>query len=164
MTESPKFAAAADIEASLDAFAEASEDPVPHVYERLFALHPAMKPYFWRDTNGAIRGEMLSRTVEAIFDFIGERRYADHMLGTEMITHEGYDVPREVFITFFSVIRDTARDLCGGAWTPAFESAWSEMIAEIETYVGLTPRVNAENAYFKGQREKFEAGDVPLPG
>lgn len=163
MTQEPHFAQAAEIEASLEAFAEACEDPSPAVYERLFAQHPHMKPYFWRDTNGAIKGEMLARTFSAILDFVGERHYADHMIGTEMVTHEGYDVPREVFITFFAVIRDTARDLTGGAWTPGFETAWNDLITEIQTYVGVTPRVEIENPYFKAQRERFEAGEIPTP-
>ena len=160
MTQTPAFARAAEIETSLELLAERG-DPVEAIYARLFQRHPQMKPYFWRDTNGAVKGEMLSRTFEAIFDFVGERRYADHMIRTEMITHEGYDVPREVFATFFEVVRDAARDLLAADWTPAFETAWSELLAEIEGYVQSTARVEVgDNAYFARQREDFEREGV----
>jgi len=146
MPTAPAFAQAAEIEATLEMLAERCEDPTPQVYARLFATHPAMQPHFWRDTNGAIRGEMLSRTFEAILDFVGERRYAQHMIGTEMITHEGYEIPREVFITFFGVVRDTVRDLLGADWTPAFETAWAGMLAEMEAFGQATPRIEALSA------------------
>ncbi|MFC3068620.1 globin [Phenylobacterium soli] len=153
------FARAADIEASLELAAERG-DPTPLVYERLFVRHPQMKPYFWRDTNDAIKGEMLSRTFAAIFDFIGERRYADHMIGTEMVTHEGYDVPREIFATFFEIIRDTLKAQLGADWTPAFDTAWAELLVDLNHYVTGAPRTETDNAYFKQLRERFEAGEL----
>ncbi len=122
-----------------------------------------MRPYFWRDTNDAIRGEMLSRTFAAILDFVGERRYADHMIGTEMITHEGYDVPREVFATFFEVIRDALRDILGDDWTAAFETAWAEMLIDIEHYVQATTRSDVSNPHFKAMLETFQRGEM-TPG
>lgn len=154
------FARAADIEASLELLAERDIDPTERVYERMFERHPHMKPYFWRDTDGAIRGEMLSRTFAAILDFVGERRYADHMIGTEMITHEGYDVPREVFATFFAIVRDALRDLLGGDWTPAFESAWTEMLAEIETFAQGTPQSGEVSEFHAARVEKFQRGEA----
>ncbi|MBL8553623.1 MAG: globin [Phenylobacterium sp.] len=157
MTAAPAFARAADIEASLEALAEVCEDPTPVVYKHLFAAHPTMQPYFWRDTNGAIKGEMLSRTFEAILDFVGERRYAQHMISTELVTHEGYEVPREVFVTFFGIIRDAARELLGADWTPAFEEAWTTMLAEMDAYARATPRSDATNAYFAAKLEEFTA-------
>ncbi len=157
MTKPPAFAKAALIEASLERLAERCEDPTPHVYERLFAAQPGMQAHFWRDTNGAVRGEMLTRAFEAILDFVGERRYAQHMISTEMVTHEGYDIPREIFMTFFATIRDTARDLLDMDWTPAFEAAWSGMLAEMDVYAGATPRTDTTSAYFTPRLAEFEA-------
>jgi hemoglobin-like flavoprotein len=153
----PAFHLAADIEASLALLAERVGDPTPLVYGRLFAEHPQMEAHFWRDTNGAIKGEMLSRTFDAILDFIGERRYADHMIGTEMVTHEGYDIPREIFATFFGVVRDTMRDALGAEWSPAFERAWAELLVEIDGFVGATPRSDVESAFHKARVAEFEA-------
>jgi hemoglobin-like flavoprotein len=136
------FTHAAEIERSLELAAEIG-DPTAAVYARLFAEQPQMQALFWRDSDGAIEGEMLSRVFAAILDFVGERRYADHMIGCEIVTHEGYDVPREVFATFFGVVAATLRDLLGDAWTPQIEAAWTELLAELDSYVQATPLVGA---------------------
>ena len=157
MSGGPAFGKAALIEESLEQLAETGQDPTPEVYARLFTRHPYMRPYFLRDTNGAIKGEMLSRTFSAILDFVGERRYADHMIGTEMITHEGYDVPREVFVTFFGVIRDTLREMLGDRWTADFDTAWNEMLAEIDSYAARVPRFDADSAYHRDLLARLKA-------
>ncbi|WP_374346587.1 globin domain-containing protein [Phenylobacterium sp.] len=160
MSNSPAFARAAEIEASLELVAELCDDPTPIVYERMFELHPHMKPYFWRDTNHAIKGEMLARTFSAILDFVGDRRYADHMIGTEMVTHEGYDVPREVFITFFAIVRDAVQTILGDQWTPALASAWAEMLAEIDGFGQATPRTDVVSAFHAPRLEAFQKGET----
>src|SRR5689334_1456598 len=133
MTE-PAFAHAAEIERSLELAAEIG-DPTAAVYARLFAEQPQMQALFWRDADGAIKGEMLSQVFAAILDFVGERRYAALMIGNEIITHEGYDVPREVFATFFGVVARTLRDELGAAWTPQIDGAWTALLAELDAYV-----------------------------
>ena len=160
MSTTPAFAQAALIEASLELVAERCEDPTPFVYSRLFELHPQMEPYFWRDTNSAIKGEMLARTFSAILDFVGDRRYADHMIGTEMVTHEGYDVPREIFSTFFAVVRDAIRGILGEEWTAEFETAWAAMLVEIDGYAQRTPRTDVINAFHAPRVEKFQRGEA----
>jgi hemoglobin-like flavoprotein len=140
------FPYAAAIEESLERVSERCEDPTLLVYDRLFKAHPDMRAQFWRDADGAIKGEMLSRAFAAILDFVGERRYADVMIGNELITHEGYDIPREVFATFFGVVAETVRDILGDAWTAEMALAWREMLAEIDGYVQNTPRIGAPGA------------------
>ena len=157
---SDAFARAADIEASLELLAERDIDPTAAVYERMFEQHPHMKPYFWRDKDWAIRGEMLSRTFAAILDFVGERRYADVMIGTEMVTHEGYDVPREVFATFFAVVRDAVREVLGPAFTPELAGAWDALLAEIDVYVQATPRHDVVSAYHAPRVAAFQRGET----
>jgi len=79
------------IEASLEIAAERAGDLTPRVYALLFQRQPAMEAHFFRDDDRSlIKGEMLMRVLEALLDFIGERRYADHMIECEVITHEGY--------------------------------------------------------------------------
>ena len=135
MADAPAFPAAAAIERSLELMAERCDDPTPLVYARLFAEHPDMQAHFWRDAAGAIKGEMLARTFAAILDFVGPRRYADHMIGTEMITHEGYDIPRDVFATFFGVVAATVKEVLGPDWTEELQSAWRDLLAEIDGFV-----------------------------
>jgi hemoglobin-like flavoprotein len=120
---------------SFELAAARCEDLTPLVYERLFRQSPEMQPHFWRDTNGAIKGEMLSRVIEAIFDFMGERKYADHLIQCEVVTHAGYDVPPEVFATFFGTVAETMKDLLGPDWSPETDEAWRSLLADLDFYV-----------------------------
>ena len=123
------------IEASIELAAERGGDLTPQVYQRLFREQPEMEPLFWRDRNGTIKGEMLARVFEALFDFIGDRRYADNMVQCEVVTHEGYDVPRGVFATFFGVVAKEIEAACGDGWTAAMDQAWRRTLADLDHYV-----------------------------
>jgi len=132
------------IETTFELAAERCEDLTPLVYDRLFRQSPEMQPHFWRDTNGAIKGEMLSRVIEAIFDFVGERKYANHLIQCEVVTHAGYDVPPAVFATFFGTVAKTLKELLGPEWTPEIDAAWRSLLADLDFYVkhpdqSLTP-------------------------
>lgn len=151
---------AALIEASLELAAERCADPTPLVYARLFAAEPALEPYFWRDTSGTIRGEMLSKVFEAILDFVGPRTYAHQLMTTEMINHEGFDVPREVFATFFAIVRETVKEIAGDDWTAETGEAWDAMLAEIATYIGATPRSDVVTPAFPSYNERKAAAQA----
>jgi hemoglobin-like flavoprotein len=120
---------------SLELAAERCEDLTPFVYQRLFREHPEMEPHFWRDKNGAIKGEMLARVIEAILDFIGDRAYAHRLIQCEVVTHAGYDVPPDVFATFFGTVCDTLEEIVGEAWRPDIDAAWRELLADLDYYV-----------------------------
>ena len=120
---------------SFELAAERCEDLTPLVYARLFAQQPQMQPHFWRDTSGAIKGEMLARVIEAMLDFVDERQYADHLIQCEVMTHDGYDVPPDVFATFFGVVAETMKELLGDAWRPDIEAAWTSLLADLDFYV-----------------------------
>ena len=122
------------IEQSLELASEFGRDLTPKVYARLFAVHPDMEALFVRDINGSVRGEMLARVFEMILDFIDRRAYAAQMIQCEVITHDGYGVPPEVFGLFFGVVRDTLRDVTGAAWSPAIDAAWSSMLEQMDWY------------------------------
>ncbi|MFI4974002.1 MAG: globin [Caulobacterales bacterium] len=126
---------AAAIERSLEIAGDRAGDLTESVYAVLFERQPEMKVLFFRDTNGAIRGEMLMRVFEAILDFIGERRYADHLIQTEVVTHAGYDVPPPVFATFFGLVAEVVREACGSQWTDAMNQAWRVILADLDHYV-----------------------------
>ncbi len=132
------------IEASLEIAAEHGGDLTPRVYALLFARQPAMQALFWRDTNGAVKGEMLMRVFEAILDFVGERRYADHLIQCEVVTHENYDVPRDVFATYFGVVAEVVREACSSEWSPAMAAAWRAMLADLDYYVTHPEQVAVE--------------------
>jgi hemoglobin-like flavoprotein len=123
------------IEASLDLAAERCEDLALLVYERLFAEHPQMEALFWRDTNHAVKGEMLARVFEAILDFVGERKYATTMIQCEVVTHEGYDVPPDVFRIFFATVAATLKALLAKDWSAEIDQAWTKLLADLDYYV-----------------------------
>ncbi len=120
---------------SLEIAAERAGDLTGRVYERLFERQPEMRSLFWRDSDGAIKGEMLSRVFEAILDFVGARRYAHRMIQSEAINHEGLDVPREAFRTFFEIVCDAVAEACGAEWTAAMAAAWRRMLNQLDFYM-----------------------------
>jgi hemoglobin-like flavoprotein len=121
--------------ASFEAAAERCSDLTPLVYRRLFRDHPEMEPLFSRDSNHAVKGEMLARVIEAILDFVGERRYAARLIQCEVVTHAGYDVPANVFGVFFGVVSDTIRDVLGAEWSPEMGAAWNRTLSNLHYYV-----------------------------
>jgi hemoglobin-like flavoprotein len=121
------------VEASLALVSERAGDLTPLVYARLFEQQPEMRRLFSRDE--AVKGEMLARTFEAILDFIGGNSFASHLIQCEVVTHSGYDVPPEVFGTFFGVVASTVREQLGEDWTAEFETAWQKLLGELDHFV-----------------------------
>ena len=119
---------------TLDLAAERSDDPTPLVYARLFAAHPDMEALFVRDTDGSVRGEMLTRVFEMILDFVDRRAYGAQLIQCEVVTHDGYGVPPSVFGAFFDSVADTVRDLIGADWTPAMQAAWTALLKDLNWY------------------------------
>ncbi len=126
-----RFAKADAIEASLMLAGERVPDPTELVYARLFAEHPHMEGLFCHDRNNAVKGEMLSRALDNILDYIGERHYADHLIRSECMTHDMYGVPPEVFSTFFATLAATLQGILGADWTAETDAAWRELLAEL---------------------------------
>jgi hemoglobin-like flavoprotein len=134
------------IEHSMEVAAERAGDLTGRVYELLFERQPEMEALFWRDTSGLIKGEMLMRVFEAILDFIGERKYADHLVSCEVMTHAGYDVPPRVFSTFFGLVGEVVQEACGPEWSPAMGHAWRRTLAELDAFVIHPDRVLAQES------------------
>lgn len=117
------------IERSFELAAEQVSDVTARVYEKLFARYPEMQPLFVRDKTGTVRGEMLARTIDVILDSIDRNTYGENFVRCEVITHEGYGVPREVFPRFFEAIVSALREILGADWTPAMEHDWNALLA-----------------------------------
>ena len=120
---------------SLERAGEIGGDITPHVYDRLFTEYPDMRDLFVRDTNGSVKGEMLMRVIEAILDFLGARTYSATLIQCEVVTHDGYGVPPEVFGVFFGTLATTIRDVIGAEWTGAVDLAWTQLLADLDHYV-----------------------------
>ena len=111
-------------------------DLAPLVYARLFVRHPEMEAQFVRDTNGAVRGEMLARVFEMVLDYVDAGAYAEGMIRNEVVTHDGYGVPPEVFPLFFDVVAESVREAADRAWTPEMALAWDRMVADFRHFAG----------------------------
>ncbi len=107
-------------------------DPTGAIYRHLFLWRPELEALFVRDQNGAVRGEMLARTIEMIFDLSDRVSYAPHMVRCEVVTHAGYGVPPEDFPLFFHAIAAGLKETAGEAWTDRFDQAWSRLLLELE--------------------------------
>jgi hemoglobin-like flavoprotein len=132
-----QFAQADVIEASLGLAAERGGDLMPRVYARLFEARPDLEPLFGKDVNDAVKGEMLAQVFDTIFDFIGDRVYADHLMRSHSITHEAYNVPPAVFLSFFTVVADTVAEVIGSEWNSEMAAAWDALLAEIAETLAL---------------------------
>jgi len=116
------------ISQSLELAAERAGDITPRVYERLFALYPDMLPLFVRDKTGSVRGEMLARTIDVLLDFTAANSYGANFIRSEIVTHEGYGVPRDVFPKFFEAIAHTVRDILGADWSEDMSREWQALL------------------------------------
>ncbi|TFV75255.1 globin [Bradyrhizobium frederickii] len=126
------------IEISFVLAAARCEDLTPCVYRRLFDEHPETRAMFRFDGRDLVKGSMLALAIEAILDFAGQRRGHFRLIACEAASHDGYGTPRELFIAFFTIIRDTLRDLLGDQWTTEIARAWDALRADIDTLAGAT--------------------------
>lgn len=107
-------------------------DIAPLVYAKLFAAHPDMEALFVRDKTGAVRGEMLARTIEMILDFLETDGFASNMLACEAVTHAGYGVPPEIFPAFFTALHGSLRESLAEDWRADEERAWAELVERLQ--------------------------------
>ncbi len=129
---------AALITQSLEIASERGGDLTGAVYARLFHERPDLEPLFVMDTDGAVRGEMLSRVFDAILDFVGDRAYAHNLIHAEASNHDGYNVGRKDFALFFRTVAETIHSACGEAWSTQTSEAWSRLLEEIDLYISAS--------------------------
>jgi hemoglobin-like flavoprotein len=125
------------IEQSFELAASCCADLTPLVYQRLFNEHPETRAMFRSQGSELVMGSMLALTIEAILDFAGPRNGHFRMIACEVVSHDAYGTPRELFIAFFATIRDTLRDLLGDEWSPDMAEAWAQLLVEIEGFAGI---------------------------
>ena len=77
---------------------------------------------------------MLTRAIEVIFDHIGPNAYAENFLRCEVVTHDGYGVPPDIFSKFFDVLAETLRDILGADWSPAMDQAWKTLLDDLARF------------------------------
>jgi hemoglobin-like flavoprotein len=117
---------------SFEIAAARCEDLTPLVYRRLFRDHPEAEAMFRRDRGDLVKGSMLAFTIDAILDFAGERRGHFRMIECEMMSHDAYGTPPELFNAFFGIIAETLRELLGADWSTEVEDAWRKLLDEVD--------------------------------
>jgi hemoglobin-like flavoprotein len=120
------------IQHSFELAAERCADLTPLVYRRLFREHPETQAMFRTEGSDLVKGSMLAMAIEAILDFAGERRGHFRMIACEVLSHDAYGTPRELFVAFFRIIAETLRELLGEDWSDDMGAAWLALISEIE--------------------------------
>jgi hemoglobin-like flavoprotein len=125
------------IEQSFELAASRCTDLTPLVYQRLFEQHPETRAMFRTQGSELVMGSMLALTIEAILDFAGDRRGHFRLIACEVVSHDGYGTPRELFTAFFAVIRDTLRDLLRDEWSPDMAQAWDQVLIEIDAFAAV---------------------------
>jgi len=120
---------------SFELAAERCEDMTPLVYQHLHRAHPETIAMFRSQGSELVKGSMLAFTVEAILDFAGERSGKFRMISCEVVSHDAYGTPRDLFVAFFGVIADTLRELLGAEWSDEIDAAWKKLLAEIEQII-----------------------------
>lgn len=126
------------ISQSLSLLAERSGDPSDLIYRRLFDARPELERLFVRDVSGQVRGHMLSMVLETLLDLGPEEGFADNMIRAECVNHQGLGVPPEMFMQFFPVIMETAREKAGTDWTIKHQSAWNDLLKRLSLLVDET--------------------------
>src|SRR5580704_11026759 len=123
------------IERSFELAAERCGDLTPLVYRRLFCEHPEASAMFRSEGSELVKGSMLALTIDAILDFAGDRTGHFRLIECEVVSHDAYGTPRDLFIAFFHVIAETLREIIGPDWTSEMDQAWQRLLAEINTIV-----------------------------
>jgi hemoglobin-like flavoprotein len=120
------------IHQSFELAAAACADLTPLVYRRLFAEHPEAEAMFRTEGSDLVKGSMLALTIEAILDFARERNGHFRMIECEVVSHDAYGTPRDLFVAFFAVIAATLRDVVGADWSDEIEDAWRSLLGELK--------------------------------
>jgi hemoglobin-like flavoprotein len=123
------------IHQSFELAGAACADLTPLVYRRLFAEHPEAEAMFRTEGSDLVKGSMLALTIEAILDFAGERSGHFRMIECEVVSHDAYGTPRDLFVAFFAVIAATLRDVLGAEWSDEIEDEWRTLLAELDRSV-----------------------------
>ena len=122
---------AAVIADTLERVAERVGDPMPLIFERLFAELPEAEALFVRDKGGLVRGQMFQVTMESLLDFLGDRSYGANLVQIERVNHQGLGVEPEMFDRFYLTVMATFRDILGADWTPEMETVWARVIGDL---------------------------------
>jgi hemoglobin-like flavoprotein len=116
---------------TLERVADRVGDPLPLIFERLFAEIPEAEALFVRDNGGLVRGQMFQVTMESLLDFLGDRSYGANLIQIERVNHQGLGVEPEMFDRFYFTVMATFKEVLGEDWTAETDAVWRRVIGEL---------------------------------
>jgi hemoglobin-like flavoprotein len=122
---------AAVVTDTLERVAERVGDPMPLIFERLFAEMPETEALFVRDKGGLVRGQMFQVTMESLLDFLGDRSYGANLIQIERVNHQGLGVEPEMFDQFYLTVMATFKAILGDDWSAEMEAVWTRVVGEL---------------------------------
>ncbi|HAO35743.1 MAG TPA: globin, partial [Hyphomonas sp.] len=72
--------------------------------------HPEFEDLFAMDTDGGVRGSMLTTCFDCIIGLTEGSRLPRFELQSARLSHQGYGVPESQLDDMFTAIRDTCRE------------------------------------------------------
>ncbi len=127
---------AAIITETLERVAERVGDPIPLVFQRLFAETPELEALFIRDPAGLVRGQMFQVTMESLLDYLGDQSYGVNLIQIERVNHVGLGVDPEVFDRFYFTVMGAFREILGADWTAEMDAVWTRVVGELTGRAG----------------------------
>ena len=119
--------------ASLEKLTDLLGDPQLEIYQRLYLRYPDFQSLFILDTDKSVRGSMLQTALEYILIYAEFAKVDRAGLASWQSHHLEYGVEEDVFLVFFTLIRDCVQENLGSEWTETMASQWEEFLLHVGT-------------------------------
>jgi hypothetical protein len=123
---------------TLDTVATRLGDPKDEIYARLFAQRPDFEELFIMDTDGGVRGSMLSTSLNCVLGVAAGSETPGLLLEAARMIHDGYGLSDGDIDLMFRIIRDVCRDTVGEDWTAELDQHWTTLLDTL-SQIGATP-------------------------
>ena len=137
----------AQMEATLDAIAEAEIDIIPGLFERFFAAFPEQRPAFIN--LAAASGRMTNETIEALVGLATDEPWVPVTITNFVDLHRNYgEIPQSHYTAFVDMVVEALADAAGAEWNEHQENAWRTQAQRLNAMIaeackGRTPELSA---------------------
>lgn len=109
------------------------DDPSAPIYDRMFEQHPEFTKMFrLNDTNGDLaRKNMFQVAVVALMEHLEGKNSSINMVNSERTNHAHIGVDNATFDSYYSMIRDSFKEILGDEWSDETQAAWDEAIESL---------------------------------
>ncbi len=118
------------IVSSLEKLMDLRGDPQEEIYQRLYLRYPDLESSFVLDTDNSVRGSMLQTALEYILIYSDIDQIDQSGLASWRSHHLEYGVEADIFLGFFTLIRDCVKDCLGSEWTDSMAAQWEEFLQQ----------------------------------